>query len=393
MTHPSFGRSASHAARLLVLTPFLIGLPACSDGGEEDRPQSDVQIARNHHVVGIIGNRAFSAYPLLPTRVSPLVGEIEMNADSAYILRSAGQSQEDRYALEQDGELTLFQTRTNASTLVYRGAYGLADDTGNLFFTDRITENVGLYFGVPLITGTPDLTALAGDWHAFSLHALFAAATSLPSVTEVGRAFAGTATLAADGTVTGSGSETLSPSAALPIAGTLRAFQNSSFTLDLTYGSDTRTFEGGGNDNTIVLAGTDESGDGAAGLAALMRKRTTAPDFTSLQGIYDVGGWFLYVDPAEIAFDAAVGSIELTLNGDFLLDVRNNAGGDLRFDGSFTFTADGALNFDLDNPNENWLGAVDAGNDTLIFVDNTSSATGEGRRTLRFFVAIRRKAV
>ena len=43
-------------------------------------------------------------------------------------------------------------------------------------------------------------------------------------------------------------------------------------------------------------AGVDATGDGAAGLCAMLRQRTTPVDRALLAGEYEIGAWFLYTN-------------------------------------------------------------------------------------------------
>lgn len=388
-------RMTSRATKTVCSVATLAILASsCSEGGDEDRPIGEVQIARDHHIAAILGRISFAQFPVDPAEVDPFDGFFEMREDGNYSLRSAGsQLIEDQYALEMDGELAVVQRRNNASSLVYRGAYGLEGETGNVFFTDRVTDRVGLFVGVPRVTGAADPAAIAGDWRLHTLSVIYPGTNTVASVNNVGRAFVGTATIATDGTFTGSGSESLSPAAALPISGSLTAFQDGAFTSQVDFGSSARDYAGGGGPSLIVLADDSESA-GGAGLAVWMRERTGAIDLTALAGIYDIGAWVLRVNPNESGFDSLYGSIEFTAGGAFRIASRDNMGDPSDYEGTFSATDQGALTLNATTPvpAEAWLGTVDQGYDTIVFVDNRLT-NGENPVALRMFVAVRRKSV
>ena len=369
----------------------LLGVLAlgCAKGADEKQLQSEIKISETHHLVGIIGSTAFAAFPVTDGEVGPLSGLLETFDDSRYAIRAAGSVlREDSYALAANGAFKLLQARSQQSTLVYTGAYGFEGNTKNLFFTDRITNHVGLYVGLPRVVGTPDMASLAGSWHMLSMQVLFADAAALPSIHEVGRAFAGSVSLAADGSITGQGSESRVPSAQLPVTATLRAFQDGAFKLDADFGGDARRFEGGGTANLIAVVGLDGQGDRASGLCALLRHRSTPIDSSKLAGTYDIGGWTLVLNPSAAGFDATLGSLELTAAGDFDLRLRSNRGDDLSYDGDFSAKDDGSLSFDVTRPNETWLAAVDQDYRTLVMIDNVTASSG----AIQMLIAIRRKA-
>ncbi|MCA8942424.1 MAG: hypothetical protein KDB80_07660 [Planctomycetes bacterium] len=378
----------AYAATLLAL------FASCSSGGDETTPQSDVQISRTHHLVGIIGPLQMTEFPLVVDTGAgtlPLAGALQMSPDDSYSLTATSSVQvDDRYALDKTGALSLFVEIPNSPTLVYRGGYDVDGDTGRYFFTDRVSGRVGLYFGTPLIAGTPDPATFAGDWHVFAMNVLYATAGTLPSVHEVGRAVAGKLSVDAMGALTGSVFESVSPTAALPVSGDLSVFQEGAAHLNLTLGSKLRRFDGGGTTEMLALAQTDQANDGAGGVCALVRQRTTPVDLAQIAGVYDVGAWNLFLNPGNAGFDAAIGTVELTTAGDFVIQVRNNTGDSATYDGDFTAMDDGSLAFDVVQPTETWPGAVSEDYRTIVFVDNVATTVGGIRTAVRFFVAVRR---
>lgn len=379
---------------LLTCVALVFPFAGCSSGGDDDTPQSDVQISRTHHLVGIIGPLAMTDFPLVVDTAAgalPLAGTLQMSSDDSYSLTATSSVQvDDRYALETSGALSLFVEVPNNPTLVYRGGYDVDGNSGRYFFTDRVSGRVGLYFGAPLIGGTPDLASFAGEWHVFAMNILYATSGTLPSVHEVGRAVAGSVTIDAAGDLTGTVFESVSPSAALPATGDLSVFQQGSAHVNLMLGSSLRRFDGGGTTEFVALAQTDQTGDAAGGICALVRHRATPIDSSQLAGVYDVGAWNLFLNPGNAGFDAAIGTVELTSNGDFVVQVRNNTGDSMTYDGDFTASDDGSLSFDVVQPTETWLGAVSEDYRTIVFVDHVATVAGGVRTAVRMFVAIRR---
>lgn len=379
--------------RIRLISVFaLAAFAGCSTGGEDDSPLSEVQLSRTHHLVGMIGPLTLDTFPLVvDDGVFPLAGTLRMTPDDKYSLTGTGSVQlDDRYALENDGSLSLFVARPQQSTLVYGGAYDLAGSTGRYFFTDRVTTRVGLYFGVPLVDGTPAIADYAGDWHMFALHVIYAPDGTLPSIHELGRASAGSVAIDSVGAVTGNVRESVSPAALLPVTGTVTAFQEGVLRASLEFGGTTRKFDGGGSADFAALAQTDQSTDGAGGLCAMMRHRTTPVDLDALAGIYEVGGVTLFLNPGSAGFDATRGTLELNASGAFLLKVRTNDQLDLTYDGSFASADNGGMSFDVSQLVESWIGAVSEDGRTIVFVDHVATAAGGVRTAVRMFVAVRR---
>jgi hypothetical protein len=381
---------------------LLLLLPACADGGKSESPQSEVKIIAEHHFVGMLGRPAFAAFPVAPGETQALVGRLSMSDDSRYSLRSGTTVLvTDSYALEKNGELALLVAQTRAPTHVYRGAYGLEDDSGHLFFTDRVGQAIGLYFGTRAVQGQPDPKALAGKWHLLSQHVMFAAAGTLPATSAVGRAFAGSVELAEDGRIAGTGVESTNTQATLSVGGDpaggggLKAFADGEFEVVLDYGAnptpaDRRSFRGGGT-GSLILTADHATDDGAAGLMVMMRHRDQAVDLSQLAGRYVAGVWTVFAKPTASGFDSAIGTLELTSSGVFRLVATNNEGEQFTYSGRFTAsTTDlGALTFDVDGTKETWHGAVDAAHSTLCVVDPFVEKRADNQVELNLVFAIR----
>ncbi len=364
---------------------------SCAEGGNEERPEAQVQLTAVHNIVGLIGALQFNTFPVSTDEVGPLSGRLQIGDDGRYSLSAGGSILlDDEYALETSGVFTLFQTRTQASTLVFRGAYGRDGDARALFFTDRVTSNVGLYLGVPAVAGAADVTKFAGSWHLFSTQVLFAEADTLPGIHEVGRAFVGSVSISQDGTIDGTGSESLSPTAVLPATGQLTAFDDGLIKADVNFGDTLRRFDGGASNELVIGAALDEAGDAASGLVAMLRHRVSPIDLEALAGEFEVGILTLFLNPTSAGFDSALGTMQLTAEGNFLIEARNNLGEDANFDGAFRASDTGALEMDVVRPEEVWRGAVDESGNTIVIVDNATDTAGNAPSAVRFLIAVRR---
>ncbi len=370
----------------------VLALFACSEGGEEDRPQSTVRIEQVHHAFGLVGRPSFAQFPVQQSDVGTVTSTMKLFDTSVYDIPGALAQQQ--YFLEETGHMSFAQARNQASTLIYRGGYGLQGSTRNFFFTDRVGSAVGLFVGSPFVAGTPDIAALSAAsprWHVLSMHVMFEGPNTPKSVHGVGRSFAGMVDLASDGKLSGDGFESLSPSAALPVTGTLGGFEDG-YSLNLSYGTEGREFEGGG-DHKLLLGLDNDRTDGAAGMMAMMRRLDVAPDLASLEGKYILGLWTIFLDPDNSGFDSAVGSLEISANGDYRISAVNARGIDFSYTGKVTpstVSAEfGRLSFTVPKTNETWLGAVTEDKNTLILVDNVVEARSSGQSELNFIVALR----
>ncbi len=356
-----------------ILLPLLW---SCSSGGSSSSPQSDVRINADHHVFGFTALPSFGTFPVTLNEVSTLRATLRLVSDSSYsIFDAAGTLANGTYLLQNDARLSIL-VPTSGATQVYRGAYGLSSNTGHFFFTDRVGTGVGLYFGTLRIDGTADVANLAANWHMFSLAAILSDPAALPGPDGVGRSFAGSVTLAADGSFTGDGVESTNPAAVLPVSGpaaALAPFPGHEFELAVTFGQGsaavTRAVRGGGTDSAIFCVDGEEA-QGSAGLLAMMRFRDAgAVDLAQLEGTYVFGYWTLFVDPSRMGSDAAIGTLQLTQNGDFRIDATNNTGDNFSYRGTYVATDDGTLTFTVDGTNETWQGAFDNDYATVMVAD------------------------
>ena len=159
----------------LWIVPVLT-LTSCADGGEEDRPQSEVAVSASHHMFALRSQAGFGTFPPPTSVVVTESGLLNLFDQSTYTVTNAnGTSGEDRYAIENNGAFTIFVTgnSTEPST-AFLGAYSLVADQADYFFTDRVSTNgsprVGMFFGTRVITGQVELE---GGWHVLSLHVMF----------------------------------------------------------------------------------------------------------------------------------------------------------------------------------------------------------------------------
>lgn len=396
-----------YRAALLLAPP--LALAACSSGGDEDRLQSEVLLASSHHLFGFVGKPQFPAFPVTTNDV--------LTYDQRFGLTTSGNYERfdtqgnpvptDRYSLAADGELGIL-VPTQAGLLLYRGALELlsVQPPGSaqsvlygrdVFLTDRIGEAVGLYVGTERLAGPADRASFAGAWHVFTIHALFAESTATPDFDRVGLAFAGDLTLAADGSFSGAGVESEADTINVRgSAGEFMAFDDGRIGMEILYDPTSkpdyeRGFSGGGTARVLFGVDTNNGGnDTAAGLLAMLRYRTQPMSMAALAGTYDLGLLTLFLRPDASGTDSAIGTLQITAAGDFLLEARNNTGQDFDYRGTITATDDGALTFQVTQPtNETWHGAVDELFQNLVLLDPFKEQRGNGQVELNFGVGIR----
>ena len=165
----------SRARCSAALAALLCG---CAEGGLQDNPQSEVEIAADHHLFWFRTLPGFGPFPPTATSVLPCRSMFAMAADSTYQLTeiSCGSGNaSDNYALAENGELTLFVTGSGQfPTIALLGGYSRVVNQPDLFFTDRITlgtsPSIGLLYGTEQEIGSVDLE---GAWHLVSLHVMF----------------------------------------------------------------------------------------------------------------------------------------------------------------------------------------------------------------------------
>jgi len=386
--------------------PVLFLLSACADGGEEDRPQSEVKITATHHQFGFRSLRGFGTFPVPTSVVNTDRGVLNLFDDSTYtVTRSSGTTSAQRYALETDGALSLFQQGSgNEPSVVFRGGYSLVGTNPDYFFTDRVTTpaspSVGLFFGTRIQTGAVELE---GGWHVLSLHAVFG--QTLLSPDNVGRGARGGLTIAAGNpgdvrAISGTGNQGTS---GLVFGGSIQNLLsngsgNGQCNLTLSYQlsgqvADSRVMQSAATGNLVFGLDDDES-DGEAGLLAMVRKfdAPAAPvDSVRVPGTFLVGGHTLFVNPSNSGSDTFVGTITLTAQSGFRLDAVGSAGQDFSYVGTYTLAADGGLTISVNGTNESWFAAVDRSYNTLVFVDDFVETRANSTPELNFGFAVRRK--
>jgi hypothetical protein len=366
-------RHRPHARASVALSLALLPLlAACAEGGGEDRPRGEVRIAASHHFFALTGERRFD-FPVNPAEVGSDRGILKLLDDSTYTIQRGNQeSGAADYALSRPGDLSLTVPISARQNTRYTGAYGLAGNTGVVHFVDRFspsaTSQVGLFFGVPVAGGAPNL---AGDWHAFTQHVVFSA-SPVQDPRNVGRAAAGTLTVVAANTFTGTLAE--SSRANLAANGALRPFNDGRVDVDLAVreGSgppDNRVFLGAAA-GTLLLAVDADDTDGEAGLLAMVRKRTGRADLTLLAGTYLIGLETVFVNPGNCGLDAAVGTLTISANGDFRLEAVGSNAADFTYTGTMRLADDGALTITVPATNETWAGAIDQEYRSIVVVDH-----------------------
>lgn len=369
----AFGMTRNRTlARSLAPVLWFSCLAACADGGDEDRLRGDVRLAVSHHFFGMLGEPKFD-FPVQPSEILSDGGVLKLIDNSTYtIKRGNSESGANDYLLSKTGEFAITVpvsgSRTNTR---YSGGYGLAGNTGIVHFVDRFapstTASIGMFFGVPVATGQPDLR---GDWHVFTQHVIFST-SSLQDPRNVGRAAAGSLTVAADQTFTGTLLE--SSRANLTATGVMHPFPDGRVDVDMGVregagAADNRVFLGAAAANVLFGVDADES-DGEAGLMAIVRKRTGRGDLTLLAGTYVISLETLFVNPGSCGLDAALGTITVSATGDFRLEAVGSNAQDFVYTGNMRLDDNGALAITVPGTSETWAGAVDQDYRTIVIVD------------------------
>lgn len=396
--------------------PFLFPLlclpfAACAEGGLEDRPQSAVKIAASHHLYGFRSLRGFGTFPVSANVVFTDRGTLNLFDDSSYtVARPTGTSSAERYALAEDGELSLFVTGSGREpSVLFRGGYSLvgSSQTGtgaDLFFTDRVStpnsESIGLYFGTRVINGQVELE---GGWHLLSLHAVLGQTIASPD--NVGRGARGGIAITAGNpgdarTISGSGTQGTS---AVTYGGTIQNLLSGSplsgdgtCNLDITYqlagqSADSRVMFAAATTNLVLGLDADES-DGEAGLLAMVRKfdaPASPVDSVRVPGTFLVGGHTLFVNPANSGSDTFVGTVTLTPQGAFRLDAIGADGQDFSYSGTYTLAADGGITLAISGTNENWFAAIDRSYNTLVLIDDFVETRSNNTPELNLLIGVR----
>ncbi len=381
---------------VLPLLPMLAA--ACSKGGGEDRPSSEVTVAASHQMFGSRGHPSFNKFPVDPTFMLSDRGTLTLKDDGTYTVEQGSTtSSPQRYAIGKNGVFTVtVPVSGRPAPTHFQGAYSLDGDTQVYFFTDRFAprataDAVGLIWGTRQTTAMPDLQ---GDWHVFSQHVIFAPANSSQVPGNVGRSVGGTLAIDSNGGVTGAGKE--STAANLTFTGNVEAFASGAVDLDLVYTAgqdkDTRVFRAGAS-NTVILGVDEEESDGETGLVALVRKRTGSKDLAKLAGTYAIGMHTIFVNPLRAGIDAAYGTIKFQESGAFELKATGQQNGQaypFTYTGSYQLADDGTLTLNVPGTLETWMGAVDQDYKVLVVVDNfVETRTGSELPELNLLLGIR----
>lgn len=389
----------------LWIVPVLT-LAGCADGGEEDRPVSEVTISASHHMFALRSLAGFGTFPPPESSVVTENGLVNLFDESTYSVTNNGStSGTDRYAIENDGTFTIFVTgnATEPST-AFLGGYSLVADQPDYFFTDRVSTNnsprIGMFFGTQVVEGQVELE---GGWHVLSLHVIFDQTILSPD--SVGRAAHGGISISAGAagtqrTISGTGFQ---GTAALTFGGTVQnlldPMTNSgdgSLNLTLSYqlngqSADSRVVEAAANEN--IIFGLDKNnGDGEAGFVTMVRKfdaPTTPVDSVRVPGTFLVGGHTLFVNPSNPGSDAFVGTVTLTAQGAFRLDAIGNTGADFQYIGTYSLNPDGGMELTISGTNETWFAAIDKTYNTFTFIDDFEELRANNTPELNFGFGVR----
>ncbi|MGE3175042.1 MAG: hypothetical protein AB7O97_20610 [Planctomycetota bacterium] len=396
-------------SRCLFAFPLL--LCACADGGTETRPESEVPISSNHHLLWFRSVPVLAQAATRPAAVNSGHAILAMANDSSYQLNVNGTTATvDRYALSNAGVLSIFNSGSGREpSTVFQGGYRLVGDEPDLFFTDRVSAgssaSIGLYVGTQVQTGQVELE---GDWHVLSLHVMLQPPL-LATARTVARAAHGALSVAAGaaGTaraISGTGMESGSDPAqvALTFGGSIQNLLDTggegdgSCNLTLSYdsgASDSRTFRAAAGTDLVLAVDEDET-DTASGLAFLVRTfdaPTTTADPTRIAGDWLVGGFTAFVNPTNPGVDAFVGNLQLTPQGGFQLDAVGYQGIDFAYSGTWVAAADGGITLTVSGTNETWFAAVNRTYDTLALVDSVTEARANNLPELNLLLAVRRQ--
>src|SRR5262245_623360 len=394
--------------------PLLLLMPAGGEGGKTEIPQSEVQIGDNHHLLWFRSLPGFGAAATRAEAIFSGHGVLAMANDSTYRIQlPTGTTAPERYALANDGALSIFNTGTGREpSTVFRGAYRLVGSDPDLFFTDRVSAgsstSIGLYYGTRVKVGQVELE---GGWHLISLHVMLSTGGSL-TARNVARAAHGEVSsgAGAPGTlrpVSGTGTENgndASTTAAVTFTGSIQNLLDNTDTGDGTCNltvayenvgstADARVFRAvAGTD--IVLALDDDETDGETGVLFLVRKfdaPATPAVIASIAGDYLLGGYTVFVNPTNNGSDSFVGTLSLTAQGAFRLDAVGHQGIDFSYTGTYTATADGRLTLSVAGTNETWTAAINRTYDSLVLIDDVVENRSNNLPELNLAIGLRKK--
>jgi hypothetical protein len=415
----SLARSAAKLRDLLRMPrpfaylPFVLLATSCADGGDEDRPQSEVRFSATQHMFGFRTLRGFGTFPVPETAVFTDRGTLNLFDDSTYtVTRTSGTSGAERYALENDGDFSLFLSGSGTEpSVVFRGGYGRFGATGaaapgttpDYWFTDRVStpssQSIGLYVGTRVLQGQVELE---GAWHLLSLHVVFDQTILAPDNVARGARGGISVTAGAAGTqrsISGTGTQGAS---AVTYGGTIQNLLTSgtgdgscNLTVDYTIQgvTDSRVMRAAANANVVFGLDEDES-DNESGMLFLVRKfdaPATPVDSLRVPGTFLLGGTTIFVNPSNSGSDAFIATVTLTAQGAFQLDGVGNQGNDFSYSGTWTIAADGGITIAVSGTNETWFAAIDRSYNSLTLVDDFVEVRSNNLPELNLGFGVRRK--
>ena len=379
------------ARRPIVLAGSSLYLLACSQGGKQDRIESEVRVTAEHHMFGFKAEQAFPQFPIRTENLQVESGVLAFNDQSQWTLDGTAGS---RYELAKTGALVFRVPNGRNADLVFQGAYGLSGDTGLFFFADTVKPMVGLFFGARTVRAAANVI---GDFHVFSLLVL-TTPNAVVGPNSVARAFAGSLTTNATGEVTaGSGRE--STGSDLTLTGNLRAFNDGTVEVGLSLDTPTlrtpRSFTTAATVTqslpvtTSVMLGHETADNDAAGMVALVRKRDGRANLADLAGDYWVGALTVFANPSNAGTEGSYGTLTVTTTGGWRLDAKDSTA-TYRLSGSLEIDADGTIRLTNNATREAWKGAFDQDYQTIVFVDNDITGASANRPELNLFLALRK---
>ncbi len=416
--------------RVRPFLPLLALLAACAQGGKQNLPPSDVQIAADHHLLWFRSLPGFASVAARADAVFSGHGVLALAADSTYRIQlPVGTTDAERYALANDGTLSIFNTGVGREpSTVFTGAYRLVGDRPDLLFTDRVaagsSPSIGLYYGTRKQIGQVELAVAQGNpdpghWHVLTLHVMLTTNTAtLPrqiaraahgqidisagapgSIRSITNAFVGTSG-AVRGTESGNDLNPITVDFGGSIQNLLdgSGSGDGSCNLTLDYANigspvDPRVCRAvAGRD--LVMALDDDETDGETGMVFLVRTFDTpaAPAvINNVAGDYLVGGYTVFVNPSNNGSDAFVGTLSLTAQGGFRLDAVGHQGADFSYTGTYVVAGDGKLTLTVSGTNEVWTAAINRTYDSLVLVDDVVENRTNNLPELNLMLGVRKK--
>jgi hypothetical protein len=396
-------------------------MSGCAEGGDEDRPQSEVTLRADHHLFGFRTARGFGAFPVTAadvagTTIDSVRRELRLFQDANYQrVEFPGGGEDiasDSYALTTRGELSLLVTGGGSEpTVVFRGAYSRVADPDtepvDFFYTDRVSTpaspTIGLFYGTRVVAGAVEL---AGDYHLLSLH-LILNGDSAASFDGVGRGAFGNVTVGAGAagalrSLDGSGTQrnsavSFNGSSIRNLLGDGR--DNGRCIVTVRYDvtgepPDDREMLAAASNNTVMALDADEE-DGEVGMLMLVRKFASNAQTSQMRGTFLVGGHTLFVDQSNSGSDTFVGTVTLGEGNFFRLDGVSNTGADFAYTGTWTANTEGRLTINIPSSGsssaQEWSAAIDRSYNTLVIIDAIPEQRSNSTiRELNFVVGVRR---